>query len=138
MSLQFSVAVRNARLDAIEVAVGATAKLQMWTGTVPASCATAPSGTKLLETTLGADWAAAAGATVAGRKDFSNTPLAGVGIAGGTAGYFRLVDNAGTNCHLQGTISATGGGGDMTIDNVIIANAQAVNVTSFQITDGNS
>jgi len=135
MSIQLSVAVRNARLDAIETAIGVSAKLQIWTGSMPASCATASTGTKLLEDTLASDWAANASG---GSKSFNNTPIAGVGLAGGTAGYFRIVDNAGTTCHLQGTVTATGGGGDMTIDNTSIANGQAVNVTGFALTDANA
>ena len=135
MTIQLSTAVRNARLDAIETTIGVSAKLQIWTGSVPATPATAASGTKLVETTLASDWAAAA---ASGAKSFNGTPIAGTGIAGGTAGYFRIVDNAGTTCHMQGTITATGGGGDMTLDNTSIANGQAVNVTSFTLTDGNA
>lgn len=135
MALQLSVAVRNARLDAIETAVGVSAKLQFWSGSMPASCAAAASGTKLLEDTLAADWAAAASG---GTKNFSGTPIAGSGLAGGTAGYFRIVDSAGTTCHLQGTLSATGGGGDMTIDNPVIAVSQTVTVTGFSLTDANA
>src|ERR1700752_1182834 len=135
MSIQLSVAVRNARLDAIETTIGTSAKLQIWTGSMPASCATAPSGTKLLEDTLASDWAAAASS---GSKALSGTPIGGTGLAGGTAGYFRTVGSAGTTCHLQGTVTATGGGGDMTIDNASIASGQTVNVTSFTLTDGNA
>lgn len=135
MAVQLSVAVRNARLDAIETAVGTAAKLQIWSGSMPASCATAASGTKLLEDTLASDWAANA---ASGTKSFNGTPIAGTGIAGGTAGYFRIVDNAGTTCHMQGTITATAGGGDMTIDNTSIANGQAVNVTGLTLTDANA
>jgi hypothetical protein len=136
MPIQLSTAVRNARLDAIESAVGVSAKLQIWTGSPPASCAAAATGTKILEDALASDWAASA---ASGSKSFNNTPIAGVGIGGGgTAGYFRLVDTAGTTCHLQGTVTATAGGGDMTIDNVSIANGQAVNVTSFTLTDANA
>jgi hypothetical protein len=135
MSIQLSTAVRNARLDAIESTIGAAAKLQIWTGSMPASCATAASGTKLLEDTLASDWAANASG---GTKSFNNTPIAGSGLAGGTAGYFRIVDSAGTTCHLQGTVTATGGGGDMTIDNTSIASGQTVNITSFTLTDANA
>lgn len=135
MSVQLSTAVRNARLDAIESTIGTAAKLQIWTGSMPASCATAASGTKLLEDTLASDWAANASG---GTKSFNNTPIAGSGLAGGTAGYFRIVDSAGTTCHLQGTVTATGGGGDMTIDNTSIAMGQTVNMTSFTLTDANA
>jgi hypothetical protein len=135
MAIQLSTAVRNARLDAIETTVGVSAKLQIWSGSMPANCAAAATGTKLLEDTLASDWAAAA---ASGAKSFNNTPIAGTGLAAGTAGYFRLVDSAGTTCHMQGTITATGGGGDMTIDNTSIANGQAVNVTGFTLTDANA
>lgn len=136
MAIQLSTAVRNARLDAIETAVGVSAKLQMYTGSMPANCAAAATGTKILEDTLASDWAANA---AGGSKSFNGTPIAGTGIGGGgTAGYFRIVDSAGTTCHMQGTITATGGGGDMTVDNTSIANGQTVNVTAFTLTDGNS
>ena len=39
---------------------------------------------------------------------------------------------------LQGTVTATGGGGDMTLDNTSIASAQTVTVSSFTLTDGNA
>lgn len=135
MTIQLSVAVRNARLDAIEVTAGVSAKLQIWSGSVPASCATAASGTKLAEIALASDWAAAA---AAGSKNFSGVPLATVGLAGGTAGYYRLCATDGTTCALQGTVTATGGGGDMTIDNTSIAVSQPVNVTSFVLNDNNA
>jgi len=135
MGIQLSVSVRNARLDAIETAIGASAKLQIYSGSMPASCAASATGTKLAEITLGSDWAANASS---GSKSFSNTPLSTTGLAGGSAGYFRVVDNSGATCHMQGTITATGGGGDMTIDNTSIASGQAVNVTSFTLTDGNA
>jgi hypothetical protein len=131
MSIQLSVGARNARLDAIETAIGTSAKLQIYTGSMPASCATAASGTKLAEFSHASDWAANA---ASGAKSFNNTPLSTTGLAGGTAGYFRIVDNAGTTCHLQGTVTATGG--DMTIDNT--SSGQTVNVTSFTLTDGNA
>jgi hypothetical protein len=37
---------------------------------------------------------------------------------------------------IQGNVTATGGGGDMTIDNVSIAAGQQVTVTSFTLTAG--
>lgn len=135
MAIQLSVGARNARLDAIETAIGASAKLQIYSGSMPASTAAAATGTKLAEFSLAADWAANA---ASGSKSFNNTPLTTTGLAGGTAGYFRIVDSAGTTCHLQGTVTASGGGGDMTIDNTSIANGQTVNVTSFTLTDGNA
>jgi hypothetical protein len=135
MAIQLSASARNARLDAIETTVGVSAKLQMYSGSMPANCATAASGTKLLEDALASDWAANASG---GSKSLNNTPISGTALATGTAGYFRIVDSTGATCHMQGTITATGGGGDMTIDNTSIASGQTVNVTSFTLTDGNA
>lgn len=128
MTIQFSTAVRNALLDVIETTVGAAAKLQIWTGAPPANCATAPSGTKLVEITMASDWAANASA---GSKTLNSLPLLTTALAAGTAGYYRFVDSVGTTCHEQGTVTATGGGGDMTIDNAVLASGQAVQVTGF-------
>lgn len=134
MAIQLSVTARNARLDAIETTAGATAKLQLRTGAQPATCATAASGTLLAELTLPSDWMAAASA---GAKAKSGT-WSGVGAAAGTAAHFRIVDNAGTTCHLQGSVTATSGGGDMELDNTSIAIAQAVSITTFTLTDANA
>lgn len=131
MAIQLSIAVRNAMLDAIETAVGTSAKIRILTGTQPATCATAESGTLLVQFALASDWAAAA---ASGSKLF-NTITGTAATGTGTAGYYRLVDSTGTTCHEQGTITATGGGGDMTIDNTSIATSQTVNITSWSWTE---
>jgi len=133
MAIQLSVAARNASLDSFETTAGAAAKLQIRTGAQPANCAAAASGTLLAELTLPSDWLAAASA---GAKALAGS-WSGSGAAAGTAAHFRIVDNAGTTCHMQGSVTATGGGGDMTLDNTSIAVGQAVQVTSFTLTAGN-
>lgn len=60
MALQFSTTVRNARLDAIETAVGTSAVLRIRSGSVPANVGTADSGTVLATLNLPSDWMAAA------------------------------------------------------------------------------
>jgi hypothetical protein len=132
MALQYSVAVRNAQLDAVESTAGATAKLRILTGAPPATCATAESGTLLCEITLPADWMAAAGS---GAKAKSGTWSAAASAAG-VAGYFRIVDNAGTTCHVQGTVGE--GSGDLSLDNTDIANGQTVTVNTFTLNAANS
>lgn len=134
MTIQLSVAARNARLDSFETATGASAKLQIRSGAQPASCAAAATGTLLCEIALPADWMAAASG---GTKALAGTWQASAAAAG-TAGHFRIVDNAGTTCHMQGSVTATGGGGDMTLDNTSIAAAQVVTITGFTLTDGNA
>lgn len=138
MTIQLSVAVRNARLDAIETAVGASPKLRLYSGAPPANCAAARTGTLICEISLPADWAANASAgTKAQAGTWAGTGAAAAG-AGTAVGHFALMDSAGTTCHQQGTVTVTGGGGDLTLDNVNVAQNQAVNITSWSLTDANA
>ena len=134
MALQFSTTVRNARLDSIESSIGASAVLKIRTGTAPANCAAADSGSVLATVNLPSDWmAAASGAS----KAKSGTWQDASADAAGTAGHFRLYASDGTTCHAQGTVTATGGGGDMTVDNTSFAAGQQFTVTSFTINEPN-
>ena len=58
--------------------------------------------------------------------------------ATGTAAHFRIYASDGTTCHIQGSVTATGGGGDMEVDNTSFAAGQAFSVTSFSLTDANA
>lgn len=133
MTFQFSTSVRNALLDAIETAIGTSAVLKIRTGSVPANVGTADSGTVLATLNLPSDWMAAASG---GSKALSGTWQDTSADAAGTAGHFRIYASDGTTAHIQGTITATGDGGDMTLDNTSIAIGQQVTVTSFSITAG--
>jgi sulfur carrier protein ThiS len=133
MAFQFSTDARNDALDAIETTIGASAVLEIRSGAAPADCATADSGDVLATLNLPADWLAAASN---GTKVKSGTWEDASADAAGTAGHFRVKDNGGTTCHIQGTVTATAGGGDMTLDNTSIAAGQSITVTSFSITAG--
>ncbi len=133
MAFQFSTTARNAALDAIETAIGTSAVLKIRTGTVPADCGTADAGSVLATLTLPSDWLAAASG---GSKSKSGTWEDASADATGTAGHFRIYANDGTTVHMQGTITATGGGGDMTLDNTSIASGQQVTITSFTLSAG--
>ena len=135
MAIQFSASVRNARLDAIETAIGTSAVLKIRTGAAPANVATADSGTVLATLTLPSDWMAAASG---GSKAKSGTWQDSSADATGTAAHFRIYASDGTTAHMQGTVTITGGGGDMTVDNTSFASAQNFTVTSFTLTDGNA
>lgn len=131
MALQFSDTVRNAILDSIETAVGTSAVLKIRTGAAPANCATADSGTVLATLTLPSDWmAAASGGTKAKSGTWEDTAA----DATGTAAHFRIYASNGTTIHAQGTVTATGGGGDMTVDNTSFAANQAFAITGFTLT----
>lgn len=135
MALQYSVAVRNAKLDAVETAIGSSAVMKIRSGSVPATCATADSGTVLATLALPSDWM---GAASAGVKSKSGTWEDTSADATGTAAHFRIYASDGTTCHVQGTVTLTGGGGDMTVDNTSFVAGQAFTVTAFAITAANA
>lgn len=134
-TLQISVPVRNARLDAIESTIGAAPILELRSGALPANCAAASSGTLLAQAALPSDWMAAASA---GSKAKANT-WSFTGLAAGTIGYFRIFrPGSPSECDIQGDVTATGGGGAMEVDNTSIAVAQNGSVTTFTLTDANA
>lgn len=135
MAAQLSVAVRNARLDAIETTIGTLPIMRIRSGAQPANCAAAFTGTVLATLNLPSDWMSAA---ASGTKSLLGTWTDASADAGGTAGHFQICDAAGTTCHWQGTVTATGGGGDLTVDNVVFAANQAFTVTIFSATDANA
>lgn len=134
MALQYSVTVRNAKLDAVETAIGTSAVLKIRTGSVPATCATADAGTVLATLTLPSDWMAAASS---GSKAKSGTWEDTSADNSGTAEHWRLYASDGTTCHAQGTVTVTGGGGDMTVDSTSFTAGQSFTVTTFTLTAGN-
>lgn len=135
MTIQKSVAVRNAGLDAEETAVGASPVIKLFAGAQPANCAAADSGSAIATGTLPADPmdAAAAGvkAKSAGAWTLTGTAAAGTGT---NAGHYRIYASDGTTCHKQGSVTITGGGGNLTLDNINIANNQAITVATYSET----
>lgn len=135
MSIQFSTAVRNAMLDAIETTIGTSAILKIRTGSAPATPATADSGTVVATLSLPSNWMADA---ASGAKALLGTWQDTSADASGTAAHFRIYDSGGTTCGIQGTVTLTGGGGDLTLDSVTVTSGQTITITSFTLTAGNS
>lgn len=134
MTVQLATSTRNAMLDAIETDAGASAILKIRTGAQPANCAAADAGTVLATLNLPSDWMAAASG---GTKGMSGTWQDASADGSGTAAHYRLYKSDGTTCIMQGTVTATGGGGDMTVDNTSFAATQPFNITSFVLTAPN-
>ena len=135
MALQFSVTLRNdmmstnsAITEVWNTVLGSSATLLVYTGSVPATCATAASGTLLATFTLNSSpfGVASSGAMVLGGLTLSVS-------AGnsGTAGYFRMNDGS-SNCHVQGTCGQ--GSGDLSWDNATFVSSQTVEITGFTVT----
>lgn len=134
MAVQLSAAVRNGMLDAIETVIGTSAVLKIRTGAQPANVAAADSGTILATLNLPSDYMAAA---AAGAKAKSGTWEDTSADATGTAAHFRIYASDGMTAHMQGSVTVTGGGGDMTLDSVSFTAAQAFTITAFGLTAGN-
>ena len=134
MAIKISDTVKNARLDAVETAIGVSAVLKIRSGAAPTGIADADSGTVLATLTLPSDWlAAASGGTKAKSGTWEDTSA----DATGTAAHFRIYASNGTTQHMQGTVTATGGGGDMTVDSTSFTAGQSFTITGFTLTEGN-
>jgi hypothetical protein len=87
--------------DALEVHITASPDLQIYSGTQPANCAAAATGTLLALGTLPADFlgSAAGGAkALAGAWNYTGQSGAGAGTA---LGYYRIAKTG--TCHVQGS-----------------------------------
>lgn len=134
MTLQFSTSLRNGFLGIFNssqsVVVGANANLLIFSGAEPANCGTGSSGTLLVDYGMNPAWFSVPSA---GAASITGATSAAV-LASGFASYFRLYDVTLQTCHMQGTISNTGDGGDATISNTSLTIAQGVNITGWTIT----
>lgn len=134
MATRLPTASRNAAADAVVDLVdgGAGAgKLRIYSGAQPASANSAPVGTLLAEFTLSDP---AFGGAATGVADIDVTPALSVAAsAAGTAQSFRIVDSNDATV-VDGAVTATGGGGELTLDNTSIASGQTVNVTALSYT----
>lgn len=129
MTVQYSVAVRNAQLDAVESTTGTTARFRTYTGSAPANCAAAASGTLLVDMPLPSDWMNAASGgtkTLLGSWSATGAAVPGTGIAG----HYRIWDSAVATCHEQGGIAMAV---PLTTNALTAANS---NVLNFAATTG--
>lgn len=129
MAIDLMHALANALLDRLDTELPATAILEIRSG-VPPGPENAATGTLLASITLPATpWAAAATGSKAKQGTWSDSSADGTG----TAGHYRLRNAADTR-RIEGTVTATGGGGDLTLDNTSIAAAQVVTINTFTYT----
>lgn len=134
MAVRLATATRNALADAVATRAdlgAAAATVKIYTGTQPASANTAPSTTLLATFTLNDPSfnAAASGAI----SLITSPAISTTGAATGTAGWFRMESSTPATV-IDGSVTATGGGGDMTVDNTSITSGQTVNLTGGSVT----
>lgn len=132
MATRLTTAARNASTDSVVDLVDAgtgAGTLKIYTGSQPASANDAATGT-LLATVTFAD--PAFGASASGTAAATD-PAPVTGAATGTAGWFRVADSAGTTV-FDGSVTATGGGGDLTLSSTSISTGISVDLTAFSYT----
>lgn len=130
MTIQYSAAGRNGRADAVMTAIGNAGLLRIYTGSAPADCVSAATGTKLSEHTLGSPFAPAA----SGGVQSPTIPANVNALAGGTAGYARVYKSDGTTCVMQLSVGTSGA--DVNLNTLTIAAGGPVQVNSWAITEG--
>lgn len=132
MALKFPAAYRSTRADTITTRAGNAALLRIYDGTRAADADTAiTTQTLLAELTCGTPFAAGATDGVLTAGSITNDSSAN---ASGTATWFRLVSAASATV-MDGSVTATGGGGDLTLVTTTIVATQPVQVTSFVVTE---
>lgn len=138
MALTIAAAARLLKADAIGDNLN-SGLIRIYSGAKPADPDSAPSGTLLAELTFGADafGAATDDGTLATAVANAITDDSSAD-ATGTAGYFRVTDSLGTTYYFDGTVTGTGGGGDMELNNINITAGGVVGVSSFNYREGQS
>jgi len=135
MTLRINTAVRTAMVDAVKTLIDAgsgAGKIRIYTGAQPASVATAASGTLLADIPF-ADPSFDATASGTAAADVSPV-LTALAAASGTAGWFRILDSNNVAI-IDGSVTATGGGGDLTMTSTTVTSGLSVSVTALTLTE---
>lgn len=132
MVLGLNATLRNNMLDEITARAGASAILRIYSGSRPGTGGAET--TILAELTCNATFAPAASGgvltlnAITADSSANNT---------GTASWFRI-QSSGANHVFDGSVTATGGGGDLQLNSTSITSGGTVSVTSATITAPNA
>lgn len=124
----FRVEVCNQQLADIKADVPSGAELQFRTGTRPDHTTDAMVGDVLATIALPDDWLDDPVAGVMSLADELEDPVA---EAAGEIGHFAIVLSG--TCYMLGTVTETGGGGEMTVDNASVNEGQTVVLGTFTL-----
>jgi hypothetical protein len=130
--MQYSTALRNAKLDAVETILGPDPVLKIFGGAMPANPAAADAGAALATLQLPSDWMLPA---ADGRKAKSGTWEDLSADASGTGTHYRFYTSGGI-CHWQGTFGTSGT--EMVANTATFVAGQKVVVNALEIVDGNA
>lgn len=133
MTLRLPNASQQAGCDAVvdRTDAGGAGTIKFYTGSQPADADSTPAGTLLASLALAAT--AFGNADTSGTATLAGVPRTGTASATGTAGCFSIVSGGGSIV-MQGSVTGTGGGGDIVLDNPALVSGQAVQVASFTYT----
>ncbi len=131
MTLSLSNAVRSTMCDALVDALdgGSPGTIKIYSGTRPANPNASITGTLLATVTLTNPAFGAASSGVATLAD----PAGVTAVADGTATHFRAATSGGTAV-FDGSVTATGGGGDLTLATTSITTGLTVDITGGTVT----
>lgn len=133
-NIKLTTSVRNARLDAITTAIGASGLIKIYTASQPADANTAVSGQTLLGTlTCNATFAPSASGGVLTLNSITQDSSAD---ATGTAAWFRMLKSDATTVIMDGTVGTSGA--DLNLNTTSIVTGGPITISSFTITDGNA
>lgn len=130
--LRHATTARNAAADAVLGLLDAgpgPGRIEIRSGGMPASPQTAVSGTLLATVTLSDPVSGAA----ANGVDTITDPVAVTGVGDGTAGWARFMDSTGAAV-LDCDVTATGGGGALTLSTVTISTGVTVDMGAITYT----
>ncbi len=130
MTLTLSTALRTSIANAIQTAFdsGAACTIQIRSGTRPAGPGTTATGTLLATVALNST----ASFTESGGVLTVVDPAAVTGVADGTASWARLLNDS--TAVMDFRVTATGGGGDITLSTTTISTGLSVDITGGTIT----
>ena len=132
MTLGLATSARNAMCDSLvdllDAGAGA-ATIQIRSGTRPANPNTTATGTLLATVTLADPAFGSASTGVATLTD----PASVNAVASGTASWFRALDSNAAAV-MDGDVTATGGGGDLTLGTTSLTSGLAVDITGGTVT----
>jgi|SRR5687768_7854 len=132
MAAGYATTLRNNQLQAIVDYAGSGALIRIYNGSRPATGGAAT--TLLAQLTCGATIGSVASAVLT----FGAVTQDSGADATDTASWFRIVKSDGSTHVLDGSVTATGGGGDLELTTTSITAGQPVSISSFTITRGNA
>ncbi len=137
-NLKYAVLLKNAQQDAITSHMGASALIDIYSGSQPASPDVAIGAqVKLATLSCSATFAPGAASGVLTLNAItSGTGTAGAG--GGTTATFCRMTTSGGTAKIDGTVGIGAPGAfDLCLNNTSIATGQTVSATSWTLTNGN-